>query len=92
VDEAISQTLADESKVNGMDDIFERKPIVDGSIVIPPIGTPIDQALGQLEGGMDIEQKHESWWSILRFWIRELRWRRAFWKKVDRPVIEELEP
>jgi hypothetical protein len=50
----------------------------------------LEQALAQIDDALELEYQKESWWSILVFWIRELRWRRTFWEKMGRPPEPEI--
>jgi len=80
-----------EGKVNGMDEPLQGKPVVEVSGVKPKKVETMEQAQAQPKVDMDPEQKQDSWWSILSYWILELRWRRAFWVKMGRPIIEKTE-
>jgi hypothetical protein len=80
---------AEEGKVNEMKDILDVKPFVEGSAAKSREMAAVDQAVTQHEAEITLDDNHESWWSIIRFWIQELRWRRAYWEKMRRPLKEE---
>jgi hypothetical protein len=73
-----------------MDSTLEKKAMMSKQMGKHKKAGVMDQALAQLEA-MGLEEQHESWWSILRFWIQELRWRRIFWEKMGRPPENEIE-
>jgi hypothetical protein len=70
-----------------MDEILDEKSLVNGKE--PGV---LKQTQSRLEGVLEIEQTRESWWSILIFWIHELRWRRVFWEKMGHPPKPEVKP
>lgn len=74
-----------------MDEIIERKPTVEEGAAESTDVKVLDQARKLLEVEVAFDETHDSWLSIILFWIQELRWRRAFWEKVGRPSIEESE-
>jgi hypothetical protein len=78
-----------ENKVSGMDKILEQKPLVKDRVGKPKKSSSVEQALAQLES-LSFEEQHESWWRVLLYWIRELRWRRIFWENMRRSATEEF--
>jgi hypothetical protein len=79
-----------ETKVRGMENALEKKAMMSKHAGKHKKAGVMDQALAQLES-MGLEEQHESWWSIVLFWIHELRWRRIFWEKMGRPPGKEIE-
>jgi hypothetical protein len=79
------------TKVTEMDETLDGKPIAAVSADKTKKVGIMDQA--QIKHKIDVvfEPQHGSWWSILRYWIEELRWRRAFWTKMAHPITEEIE-
>jgi hypothetical protein len=73
-----------------MDNTLEEKPLVPERSVKPKKTRVMEQALAQLDAALELERQHESWWSILVYWIQELRWRRVFWEKMGRPPEQEI--
>jgi hypothetical protein len=73
-----------------MDNTLEEKPRIHGKDHKPKEAGVMEQALAQLDGAVQLDYQPESWWSILVFWIRELRWRRIFWKKMGHPPGSEI--
>ena len=73
-----------------MDNSVKEKPLVQGQSLKPKKPGVMEQAIAQLEGAIDLEYQPESWWSVLVYWIQELRWRRVFWEKMGRPPAPEI--
>ena len=74
-----------------MDNKVKEQPDVQGNKVKPQKLGVKEQARAHLNGALQIEYQQESWWATMRFWIQELRWRRAFWEKMGRPSMEDCE-
>ncbi|MBE0635604.1 hypothetical protein IH601_06390 [Candidatus Bipolaricaulota bacterium] len=89
MEKPISRGTAVEGKVMEMDKTLDRKPPIDERLVKPEKPEIMEPAQKKAEVGYELTEQHASWWSNLRFWIRELRWRRAFWKKMGLPINEE---
>jgi hypothetical protein len=73
-----------------MDNKVKEQPDVQGKGPMPQKSGVLEQALAHLNGAHQIEYQEESWWSIIVFWIQELRWRRIFWEKMGRPPEPEI--
>jgi hypothetical protein len=63
-----------------MDNKVKEQPDVQGKGPKPQKPGVMEQALAHLNGAIQIEYQKESWWSIIVFWVQELRWRRIFWE------------
>jgi hypothetical protein len=73
-----------------MDNKVKEQPDVQGKGPKPQKPGVMEQALAHLNGAIQIEYQKESWWSIIVFWVQELRWRRIFWEKMGRPPEPEI--
>lgn len=73
-----------------MDHKVKEKSELQGKERKPQKPGVLEQALAQIDDALKLEYQQESWWSILVFWIQELRWRRIFWEKMGRPPEPEI--
>lgn len=68
-----------------MDNTLEEKKIYAEGLRKARKIDALHEVLAELESESEFETQKETWWEILRFWIRELRWRRVFWEKMGHP-------
>ncbi len=68
-----------------MDNTLEEKKIYAEGLRKARTIDALHEVLAELESESEFDTQQETWWEILRFWIRELRWRRVFWEKMGRP-------
>ena len=73
-----------------MDNTLEDKSQIHANEGKPKKSGVMEQALALLDGTLSLEYEREPWWSLLIFWIQELRWRRVFWEKMGRPPEPEI--
>jgi hypothetical protein len=73
-----------------MDNTLEEKPLVQESSHKPEQSGFLDRTISKIKRSLASGTQHESWWSNLIFWIGEIRWRRAFWKKISQPHESEI--
>ena len=73
-----------------MDNTLEEKPLVQESSHKPEQSGFLDRTIAKIKRSLASGTQHESWWSNLIFWIGEIRWRRAFWKKISQPHESEI--
>ena len=73
-----------------MADILKEKQVLEGREHKPKKSSSIEQTIAQLEGVLDLGFRQEPWWSTLIYWVKELRWRKMFWKRMGCPSKPEI--
>ncbi len=75
-----------------MGNTLDPKLEIDGSVGEPKKTGAMQEPRIELGLKYEFDDRHVSWWSIVYYWIRELRWRRALWEKMRRLTPEKHKP